>query len=38
MNAVSIEISESIIELQNLKNLHNFSLGGGTNIALWFNH
>lgn len=38
MSAVSIEISESIIELQNLKSLYNFSLGGGTNIALRFNH
>ena len=38
MSAVSSEIFECILELQNLTSLHNFSLGGGTNIALRFNH
>ncbi len=38
MSAVSSEIFECILELQNFKSLHNFSLGGGTNIALRFNH
>ncbi|GAA4272406.1 nucleotidyl transferase AbiEii/AbiGii toxin family protein [Aquimarina gracilis] len=38
MNAVSAEILESICELQNLNSLNNFLLGGGTNIALRYNH
>ncbi|MFI5136516.1 MAG: nucleotidyl transferase AbiEii/AbiGii toxin family protein [Sphingobacteriales bacterium] len=38
MNAVSPELLQTIRELQLLKNLNGFSLGGGTNLAIRYNH
>jgi len=38
MNAVSPAISKAILELQALPTLSGFALGGGTNLALQFNH
>ncbi|WP_166920201.1 nucleotidyl transferase AbiEii/AbiGii toxin family protein [Flavobacterium poyangense] len=38
MSAVSPEILKVISELQNLPSLSGFALGGGTNLALQFNH
>ena len=38
MDAVSPEILKTILELQNLPSLSGFSLGGGTNLALQYNH
>ena len=38
MNAVSAELLETIRELQLLKSLGKFSLGGGTNLASRYNH
>jgi predicted nucleotidyltransferase component of viral defense system len=38
MNAVTPAISRAILELQALPSLSNFALGGGTNLALQFNH
>ncbi len=38
MSAVSSEILITILELQELNSLSDFSLGGGTNLALRFNH
>lgn len=38
MNAVSPEILRTIQELQRLPSLSGFSLGGGTNLALQYNH
>ena len=38
MNAVSPEILRTIQELQRLPSLWGFSLGGGTNLALQYNH
>src|ERR1700761_4129581 len=38
MNAVSSELFETINELLQLKSLTKFSLGGGTNLALRYNH
>ena len=38
MNAVSPDILKTISELQSLPSLSAFALGGGTNLALQFNH
>jgi len=38
MNAVSVELLETIRELQLLKSFNLFSLGGGTNLAIRYNH
>lgn len=38
MNAVSPAIVKTIIQLQSLPSLANFSLAGGTNLALRYNH
>jgi predicted nucleotidyltransferase component of viral defense system len=38
MKAVSSSICEIISELQTLASLSNFSLGGGTNLAIQYNH
>lgn len=38
MSAVSPAIVKTILQLQNLPSLANFSLAGGTNLALQFNH
>lgn len=38
MNAVTPAISRAILKLQALPSLSNFALGGGTNLALQFNH
>lgn len=38
MSAVSPDILKTIIELQNLPSLSDFALGGGTNLALQYNH
>ncbi len=38
MSAVSPAIVKTIIQLQSLQSLANFSLAGGTNLALQYNH
>ncbi len=38
MNAVSPAIVKTILQLQSLPSLTNFSLAGGTNLALQYNH
>ncbi len=38
MSAVSPAIVKTILQLQNLPSLANFSLAGGTNLALQYNH
>jgi hypothetical protein len=38
MTAVTPAIIKSIIELQTLPTVSKFTLGGGTNLALQFNH
>lgn len=38
MSAVSPAIVKTILQLQSLPSLANFSLAGGTNLALQFNH
>ena len=38
MNAVDSGLRKTIFELQNLDSVSNFSLGGGTNLALRFGH
>ena len=38
MKAVTLAISKAIIELQALPRVSKFNLGGGTNLALQFNH
>ncbi len=38
MSAVSPIILKTILELQSLSSLSGFALGGGTNLALQFNH
>ena len=38
MNAVSLELKKMILELQNLSSLSEFALGGGTNLALRYQH
>ena len=38
MAAVSAELLETIIELQGLSSLKNAVLGGGTNLAIRYNH
>jgi hypothetical protein len=38
MQAVTPAISKAIIELQALPTVSKFTLGGGTNLALQFNH
>ncbi|MFI0425325.1 MAG: nucleotidyl transferase AbiEii/AbiGii toxin family protein [Flavobacterium sp.] len=38
MSAVSTAIVKTIFQLQNLPSLANFSLAGGTNLALQYNH
>jgi hypothetical protein len=38
MTAVSPAIVKTIIQLQSLPSLANFSLAGGTNLALQYNH
>ena len=38
MSAVSPAIVKTILQLQNLPSLANFSLAGGTNLALRYNH
>jgi len=38
MQAVTPAISKAIIELQALPAVSKFTLGGGTNLALQFNH
>lgn len=38
MSAVSVDILTTIKKLQSLESLSSFSLGGGTNLALRFNH
>jgi predicted nucleotidyltransferase component of viral defense system len=38
MSAVSPALAKTITELQQLKTLGNFALGGGTNLALRYNH
>ena len=38
MNAVSSEILKTILELQSLPSLSEFALGGGTNLAMQYNH
>lgn len=38
MNAVTPAIIKAIIELQALPTLSKFTLGGGTNLAMQFNH
>lgn len=38
MSAVSTELLETIIEIQSLSSLKNASLGGGTNLAIRYDH
>ncbi|SHM81026.1 nucleotidyl transferase AbiEii/AbiGii toxin family protein [Flavobacterium xanthum] len=38
MSAVSPILKQTILELQNLSSISKFSLGGGTNLALRYNH
>jgi hypothetical protein len=38
MKAISDELLKTINELQSLKSLSNFSLGGGSNLAIRYNH
>jgi len=38
MKAVTSAIIKAIIELQTLPSVSKFTLGGGTNLALQFNH
>ena len=38
MSAVSPVLKQTIVELQNLPSLTLFALGGGTNLALRYNH
>ena len=38
MSAVSSSLRETIITLQNIPSISQFSLGGGTNLALRYNH
>lgn len=38
MSAVSPDILKPIIELQSMSSLSDFALGGGTNLALLYNH
>ena len=38
MSAVSSAIVKTILELQKLPSLSNFSLAGGTNLAIRYNH
>lgn len=38
MSAVSLAIVKTILQLQSLPSLANFSLAGGTNLALQYNH
>lgn len=38
MGAVSSTIVKTILQLQSLPSLSNFSLAGGTNLALQYNH
>jgi len=38
MNAVSPILKQTILELQNLASIAPFALGGGTNLALRYNH
>ena len=38
MGTVSPDIVKTILELQNLPSLSSFALGGGTNLALQYNH
>jgi hypothetical protein len=38
MRAVTPAIIKAIIELQTLPTVSKFNLGGGTNLALQFNH
>ncbi|MET3115780.1 hypothetical protein AAKU52_003537 [Pedobacter sp. CG_S7] len=38
MAAVSAELFETIIELQGLSSLKNAVLGGGTNLAIRYDH
>jgi hypothetical protein len=38
MSAVSPILKQTILELQNLSSISQFSLGGGTNLALRYNH
>lgn len=38
MSAVSSILKQTILELQNLSSISQFALGGGTNLALRYNH
>ena len=38
MSAVSPELRQTILELQQLPSISKFSLGGGTNLALRYSH
>ena len=38
MSAVSLILKQTILELQNLPSIAQFGLGGGTNLALRYNH
>jgi hypothetical protein len=38
MSAVSPTLKQTILELQNLPSIASFALGGGTNLALRYNH
>lgn len=38
MSAVSPILKQTILELQNLSSISQFALGGGTNLALRYNH
>lgn len=38
MEAVDPNIQKLIIELQKLQSFDGFPLGGGTNLAIWYNH
>lgn len=38
MKAVSLILKQTILELQNLPSISQFALGGGTNLALRYNH
>ncbi|WP_407494471.1 nucleotidyl transferase AbiEii/AbiGii toxin family protein [Elizabethkingia anophelis] len=38
MKAVSYELAQTILKLQNLSSISKFSLGGGTNLALRYAH
>lgn len=38
MNAVSEELRKTILELQNFYSVSKFALGGGTNLAMRYQH